>query len=426
MSNYIWGFTCRPLDPWTNGGPPAAPPVNPSGREPTLEEVVAMDHLLRVYDRLRRVAGQAPGIDGIGYDRMGRAEAAAVLRAKREAILRGRYRPDPVRPVRIPKGSGGYRTLRLPSVADRVLFAGLNDFMLPFWERVFSSRSHGFRPRRSRFTLLANLDHEITTTGRTAVVVDDVRKAFDRVRLTDCMTAHRRHLTGERLLTFIHTALRGHDLRRVQGIDQGAAYSPTALNVLLHVHHDRLLDAQGTGQLRPWYRYADNLIYLCTDVSEGRHVRRLVQGLLQATGLAMKGTNDVITDIRQCPVEVLGLTLRMGNGRMTYAIPDAAWEHLQEALIECHWRPNPPAAARSAVRGWIEAQGPTLVNLTDAILTRIYRTGTRNGFRELDGHDILRRATQDAHRRWECLRSTASQQTRTEGYEAGASPPCRT
>ena len=424
MSNYIWGCARRLADEWAGAGPPAAPPVNPTRDEPTLEQVVAMDHLLRVYDRLRREAGQAPGADGIGYDLMGRAEAAAVLRAKREAILRGRYRPDPVRPVRIPKAYGGYRTLHLPSVADRVLYAAKNDFLVPFWERHFLTRSHGFRPRRSRFTLLANLDHEITTTGRTTVVVDDIRKAFDNVRLADCLTAHRRYLEGERLLAYIHTALRGNDPRRTIGIDQGSPYSPTALNVLLHVHHDLALDAQERGQTHSWARYADNMIYLTTDVSEGRHVRQLVQGLLQATGLTLKGTDDdVITDIQQHPVEVLGLDLRMEDGRVAYAIPDRAWEHLQECLVDCHWSPNPPAAARSAVRGWIEAQGPALVNLTDAILCRIYWTGTRNGFRELDGQDALRRYAQDAFRRWDCLRHTASQQTRMEGHGTGAFTP---
>ena len=424
MSNYIWGFSGRPVDPWADGSPPAAPPANPAGAESTVEQVVDMTYLLGVYDRLRREGGPAPGIDGIGYDRMGRAEAAAVLRAKREAVLRGRYRPDPVRPVRIAKASGGYRTLRLPTVPDRVLYAGLNDHLVPYWERFFSPRSHGFRPRRSRFTLLAEMDHEITTTGRTVLVVDDVRKAFDNVRLADCLTAHREHLTGERLLTHIHTALRGHDLRRVTGIDQGNAYSPTALQVLLDNTHDRPLDHQGDGQHPWWFRYADNLIYLTHHVSEGRHVRQLVQGLLQATGLTLKGTDDdVITDIQQHPVEVLGLDLRMEDGRVAYAIPDRAWEQLHEAMLECHWRLNPPAAARSAVRGWLEAQGPTFENLSDAILCRIYRTGTRNGFRELDGQDALRRYAQDAFRRWECLRHTTSQQTRMEGHGTGAFTP---
>jgi hypothetical protein len=357
---------------------------------------------------------------------MGRTEAAAVLRAKREAILRGRYRPDPTRPVRIAKPSGGHRTLRLPTIADRVLYAALHDYLVPFWERFFLPRSHGFRPGRSRFTLLGEMDHEITATGRTVLVVDDVRRAFDTVRLVDCLAAHRRHLRDERLLGYIETALRGHDLRRTTGIDQGSPYSPTALNVLLNGSHDLPLDDWDGGQHPRWYRYADNLVYLTHHVTEGRDTRRLVEGHLRTTGMALKGSDDGITDINQGPVEVLGLVVRMADDRLVYAIPDAAWDHIQEALVECHWSSNPPEAARSAVRGWLEAQGPALENLTDATLTRLRRTGARNGFRaELPGPDTLREIAREAHRRWAALRNRTRRQTHTTGDGTGTSNPWR-
>jgi RNA-directed DNA polymerase len=422
--NYVWGWDTRSADPWSPPVPSPYPVVNPGGVEPTLEQVVEMNHLLRVYDRLRREAGQAPGVDGIGYDRMGRMEAASVLRPKAKAILAGRWLPDPIRSVRIPKMSGGHRVLRLPTVADRVLFAAINDWLTEFWERRYSRRSHGFRPRHSRYTLLAALDHEITTTGMTTLVVDDVRTAFDTVSLSHCLTAHRQHLRGESLLTYITTALRGNDPRRTTGIDQGNAYSPSALNVLLHGTHDLPLDAQGGGQHPHWFRYADNLIYLTSDAPEGRHVRRTVQGLLRVIGMALKGTNDVIVNLQQNPMDILGLTLRVANGQVAYAIPETAWETLSEGLLECHQATNPPEAARTAIRGWVEAQGPALENLTEATLARLYRTGLRNGFRELDGPDVLARSAGDAYRRWTALRDRVRRQTQTAGSGTGtASPP---
>ena len=75
------------------------------------------------------------------------------------------------------------------------------------------------------------------------VVAEDVQKAFDSVRISDVLDAHRRIFTDrrvrrylprdaserERLLDWITKVLQGNDPKREKGIDQGNPYSPLAL-----------------------------------------------------------------------------------------------------------------------------------------------------------------------------------------------------
>jgi hypothetical protein len=92
-------------------------------------------------------------------------------------------------------------------------------------------------------------------------------------------------------MELIETVLRGHDEAHEVGIDQGGCYSPDALNTILHVVHDVPLDAWDDALL--WHRYADNLVYVCQSVSEGRRVLARVRRLLRKVGLSLKGKDGI-------------------------------------------------------------------------------------------------------------------------------------
>ena len=85
-------------------------------------EVQRADVLMAAWGRVKANAGAA-GIDGVTIEQLA-ADAqveAAWLTALREELHRKTYRPAPVRRVKIPKASGGYRSLGIPTVKDRVV-----------------------------------------------------------------------------------------------------------------------------------------------------------------------------------------------------------------------------------------------------------------------------------------------------------------
>src|SRR5271166_2325748 len=115
--------------PGTGRGEAARGPDSGEARRPRYETedtgpglllaALARENLQRAWKRVRANKGAA-GVDGLDID-----QTAAHLRTAwpiiREQLLKGTYRPMPVRRVTIPKPGGGERALGIPTVTDRLL-----------------------------------------------------------------------------------------------------------------------------------------------------------------------------------------------------------------------------------------------------------------------------------------------------------------
>ena len=143
-----------------------------------LEYILTPDNLNRAYRQVKANKGSG-GIDGMEVEQL-----LPYLREHKdeliESLLGGRYRPNPVRRVEIPKEGGKTRQLGIPTVVDRVIQQSIAQVLSLVYEPEFSATSYGFRPRRGAHQALQKAQ-EIINGGYKYCVDLDLEKFFDTV-----------------------------------------------------------------------------------------------------------------------------------------------------------------------------------------------------------------------------------------------------
>jgi len=226
-----------------------------------LELIVSPANLNRAYLQVKRNKGAA------GVDKMEVESLKDYLVTHKDelitSILKGKYTPNPVRRVLIPKDNGQMRQLGIPSVVDRCIQQAIAQVLTPIYEPKFSDNSYGFRPRRSAHGALRKCQQYITEGYKYAVDLD-LEKFFDTVQHSKLIEVLSRTIHDGRVISLIHKYLNagiqvGSQLQTNEvGVPQGGPISPILSNIMLN-EMDKELESRG----HKIVRYADDLMILC-------------------------------------------------------------------------------------------------------------------------------------------------------------------
>lgn len=123
-------------------------------KDDLMEKILERDNLNQAYERVKSNKG-AGGIDGMRVEHL-----LPYLKENNKTLIQkikdGKYRPNPVRRVEIPKEEKGkVRKLGIPTVVDRVIQQAIAQVLTPIFEEQFSDNSYGFRPRRKAHDAMA-------------------------------------------------------------------------------------------------------------------------------------------------------------------------------------------------------------------------------------------------------------------------------
>ena len=243
-----------------------------------MEKIVSRGNMMAAYSRVVFNKG-APGVDEMPVTALKGYLQEKWPRIKEE-LLAGRYHPQPVRKVEIPKPGGGTRMLGIPTVLDRLIQQAVHQVLTPLFDPGFSTSSHGFRPGRSAHQAV-KAAQKYVESGLRWVVDIDLEKFFDRVHHDTLMSLVKRKV-GDRLVLFlINSYLKagilegGLTTARLEGTPQGGPLSPLLSNILLD-ELDKELERRG----HSFSRYADDCnIYVATRTS-GERVMASITGYL--------------------------------------------------------------------------------------------------------------------------------------------------
>jgi group II intron reverse transcriptase/maturase len=226
-----------------------------------LAKLLSRENLNAAYKKVKKNGG-APGVDGMTVE-----EAAPYLKEHKEEIVRritkGKYKPNPVRRVEIPKPDGGVRLLGVPTVVDRVIQQALAQVLTPVFEPTFSDSSYGFRPGRSAHMAVMKAK-EYYEEGYISVVDIDLEKYFDTVNHDILMDMVMMEVKERPIIRLIRAFLKSGVMAdgivspTDEGTPQGGNLSPLLSNIYL-TRFDRRLEERG----HKFVRYADDCnIYL--------------------------------------------------------------------------------------------------------------------------------------------------------------------
>ncbi len=261
-----------------------------------LGAVLTRENLRQAYKRVRANKGAA-GVDGLDIDQTAR-HLVTHWPALREQLLRGTYRPSPVRRVTIPKPDGGERELGIPTVTDRLIQQALLQVLQPILDPAFSKHSYGFRPgKRAHDAILAAQGY--VQTGRKIVVDVDLEKFFDRVNHDILIDRLRKRIDDAGIIRLIRAYLNsgimsdGVVLERYQGTPQGGPLSPLLANVMLD-EVDKVLEAHG----HCFARYADDCNVYVRSRKAGERVMALLRRCYARLRLKVNETKSAVASVK--------------------------------------------------------------------------------------------------------------------------------
>jgi RNA-directed DNA polymerase len=244
-----------------------------------MERIASSANLNQAYKRVKANRG-ASGVDGMTVDDL-RPWIARNKDVLVTALLDGRYQPQPVRGVEIPKPDGGKRQLGIPTVVDRLVQQAILQVLEPLLDPSFSASSFGFRPGRGAHAALLRA-REYVADGHDVVVDLDLEKFFDRVNHDVLMSRLARRIGDKRLLWIIRRFLaagmmqHGVSTVRHEGTPQGGPLSPLLSNLLLD-DLDKELERRG----HRFCRYADDCNIYVRSQAAGERVMASVTGFLE-------------------------------------------------------------------------------------------------------------------------------------------------
>jgi RNA-directed DNA polymerase len=345
-----------------------------------LEKILAKDNLYQAYEKVKSNKG-AGGVDKMGVD-----ELLPYLKENQRQLLQsikdGKYRPNPVRRVEIPKDNGKMRNLGIPTVVDRVIQQAISQVLTPIFEKQFSDNSYGFRPKRSAHDAMKKCI-ENTKDGFIYVVDMDLEKYFDTVNQSKLIEILSRTIKDGRVISLIHKYLKAgvvikHTFKETGvGVPQGGPLSPLLSNIMLN-ELDHELEDRG----HRFVRYADDLVIFCKSKrSANRTLTNILPFIEDKLFLKVNHEKTVVSYVGR--IKFLGFSFYKNKSGMRLRVHPKAIQKMKANVKAFTSRSNGMGNEFRAmkmkryIQGWINyfkiADMKTLMNKTDEWMRRRIR-----------------------------------------------------
>jgi len=285
-----------------------------------MEEILSKHNILQAVERVESNKGSC-GIDGMKFQEL-RPYLRRNWRDIRRQLIRGQYKPKPVKKVEIPKPQGGIRKLGIPTVVDRFIQQAINQILQKYWDQTFSESSYGFRPGLNAHQAIRK-SQEYVKDGYSTVVDIDLEKFFDRVNHDILMSKVEKRIKDKRVVKLIRSFLKSGILENglvqntEEGTPQGGPLSPILSNLMLD-ELDRELERRG----HRFVRYADDCNIYTKSRTAGKRVMHSVTKFLEGK-LKLKVNKEKSAVGRPRERKFLGFVINGGSAAKRAISPES-------------------------------------------------------------------------------------------------------
>ena len=232
---------------------------------------------LLAYQNIAKSQGSmTKGTDGMTLDDMTVGRIERIIASLKDHS----YQPHPARREYIPKKSNPSKTrpLGIPSTDDKLVQEVVRMLLEAIYEPTFSTYSHGFRPKRSCHTALAEIKKIFT--GVEWVVEGDIKACFDSFDHHVLIDILRRRIKDEHFIALMWKMLKAGYMEQwtyhhtYSGTPQGSGVSPILANIYLS-ELDRYLE-----KYQEQFRVGMRKWKASTEYMRARHKYRAQKALL--------------------------------------------------------------------------------------------------------------------------------------------------
>lgn len=328
-----------------------------------IEQILTRKNLLQAMRKVQKNHGSA------GVDYMPVTKLSELLSIDKdvltEKVRSGKYLPQAILGVEIPKENGNIRLLGIPTVTDRLLQQAVLQVMMARFEFGFSDSSFGFRPNRNVHQAVLKAQGYIND-GFQYIVDIDLKTFFDEVDHSYLLQLLYRKIKCRETLRLIRKWLRspiqidGKLVKRRKGVPQGSPLSPLLSNIMLH-ELDRELERQG---LR-FVRYADDFsIYVKTKAIARKVGNNIFKFLKRKLKLSINREKSGIRRPVQFTCLGFGFVptyVKGERGKYQLVVSKKGWEKLKQKLKTITRKTTPMSfderigKLNEVQRGWVNA-----------------------------------------------------------------------
>jgi RNA-directed DNA polymerase len=297
-----------------------------------------------LYKKTKPLSRNTVGIDGICINDF-HANSKGHLARLAEELREREFKFAPLKPYLIPKANKKLRLISVPTVRDRIVQRALVEYLSEkYHDKLANNVSFGFVRGRG-----VQLAAEIACKSRAKhpwIYKTDITSFFDNIDRETLKAAIKKAVKEKSLHAILFDALSSEvessnrsiraniaklGIQPGQGVRQGMPLSPFFSNLML-LDFDRKVHLSGASAVR----YADDLIFLCTDEKQCHAAASFCKSEFARIGLTVPpvepGSKSIIYTPEQ-PADFLGLELSKSGSQYELRVSDIQLQRLEQEIL---------------------------------------------------------------------------------------------